>query len=54
MNTMVDVASVRKLLGMPNPSAAEIPTIVPEPKRNVPDKSARSLEHDWLFWSRKS
>ena len=34
MYKIFDADSVRKLLGMPNPSAAEIPTIVPEPKRN--------------------
>ena len=33
MDKMFDVDSVRELLGMPK-SAAEIPTIVPEPKRN--------------------
>jgi hypothetical protein len=48
MDKMFDVDSVRELLGMPK-SAAEIPTIVPEPKRNPPNTSSRSLKHDWLF-----
>jgi hypothetical protein len=31
---MSDVESMRKLLGMPNPSAAEIPASRPEPENN--------------------
>ena len=54
MYKMFDVDSVRELLGMPNTSAAQIPTSAPEPKPNPPNTSSRSLEHDWLFWSRKS
>jgi hypothetical protein len=56
---MFDVGFVRELLGLPNPSAAKIPASLPKPERNpligdLSEYELAKLEHDRLFWSRKS
>jgi len=56
---MLGVDSLRKLLGLPNPTAAKIPTSLPKPEGNpvigdLSEYELANLECDWLFRSRKS